>query len=71
MQLAVATLSRFEVVPIDGEVVSASNIEYEDSTVRYVCRLYMHAINIADLIFLGDLATCGASSSLAKHTNPT
>jgi len=34
MQLTVATLSRFEVVPIDGEVVSASNIEYEDSTVR-------------------------------------
>jgi len=43
MQLAVATLSRFEVVPVDGEVVTASAIEYEDSTVRYVCSLIGYA----------------------------
>ena len=34
MQLAVAVFAKFDILPVDGEVLNPAAIEYEDSTVR-------------------------------------
>ena len=34
MQLAVAVFAKFDILPVDGEVLNPTAIEYEDSTVR-------------------------------------
>lgn len=34
MQLAVAVLAKFDILPVDGEIVNPATIEFEDSTVR-------------------------------------